>query len=101
MFVSFSSLFFTLSRTNHFLDGPTAYQQIPSMAAGPTIVQSRTVQVGHHAVHCICPRCHQQIVTLVNYVCIDETEIICKCSFSVQESGSFAWLMCLLLTVVG
>ncbi|CAF1367913.1 unnamed protein product [Adineta steineri] len=60
------------------------YQQAPVMMSGPTVIQAHAVKVGHNPVHCICPQCHQQIVTRVDY-----------------DSGSFAWLMCLLLTVIG
>lgn len=40
------------------------------MASGATMIQPRPIQVGHNAVHCICPHCHQQIITRVDYVCI-------------------------------
>jgi hypothetical protein len=46
------------------------------MAARATIVQTRPVQVGHNPVHCICPQCHQQIITRVDHVCINEIETI-------------------------
>ncbi|CAF0866166.1 unnamed protein product [Rotaria sp. Silwood1] len=60
------------------------YQQVPVSAPGPILVGTHIVQLGRNPIHCICPHCHQQIVTRVDYY-----------------SGSFAWLMCLLLTVIG
>lgn len=44
------------------------------MMGGPTIIQTRAVQVGHNPMHCICPQCHQQIVSRVDYVCINATK---------------------------
>ncbi len=46
------------------------------MAAGPTIYQARAIQVGSHPVHCICPQCHQQIITRVDHVYFDKLERI-------------------------
>jgi len=46
------------------------------MAAGTTIVQTRPIQVGHSPVRCICPQCHQQIITRVDYVCINSIKKI-------------------------
>ncbi|CAF1338282.1 unnamed protein product [Adineta ricciae] len=65
--------------------GQTTYPVSPSMMQpSQTVIRPGNIQVGHNPVHCICPQCHQQIVSRVDY-----------------ESGSFAWLMCLLLTVIG
>ncbi len=72
----FIVLFLCILRQNNFLDVQTTYQQAPAMAAGTTIIQTRPIQVGHNPVHCICPQCHQQIITRVDYVCINEIEKI-------------------------
>ena len=54
----------------NLLDAPTTYQPSPVMASGATIFQARAVQVGSNPIHCICPQCHQQIITRVDYVCL-------------------------------
>lgn len=54
----------------------TAYQQAPVMMAGPTIIQTSPGYVGHNPVHCICPQCHQQIITRVEYVRMNKIERI-------------------------
>ncbi|CAF3610542.1 unnamed protein product [Rotaria sordida] len=61
-----------------------SYQQVPVTEARPILVGAHAVPLGRNPIHCICPHCHQQVVTRVDYY-----------------SGSFAWLMCLLLTVIG
>jgi hypothetical protein len=47
------------------LVGQPVFQQAPLMANA----QMNTISVGRKPVHCICPQCHQQIVTTMNHVC--------------------------------
>ncbi|CAF4410710.1 unnamed protein product, partial [Rotaria socialis] len=61
-----------------------SYQQVPVSPSGTILVRTHSVHVGRNPINCVCPQCHQQIMTRVDY-----------------DSGSFAWLMCLLLTVIG
>ena len=65
LYVSISSIF-SPSLTER-LDTPTTYAPPPR---SPMVVQTQSVRVGHHPVHCFCPYCHQQIVTRVDYVWI-------------------------------
>ncbi len=44
------------------------------MLAQPTIIQARPISVGSNPVHCFCPQCHQQIITRVDYVCLNQIE---------------------------
>ena len=61
---SFSTRAFSLKVT--CLDEPTTYQQTPLISSNPgVIVQSR---FGRNPVHCVCPQCHQQIVTHIAHV---------------------------------
>ena len=51
-----------------FLDAPTTYQPVPVLVENSAAFPGRSIQIGRHPVHCVCPQCHQQIVTYVNYV---------------------------------
>ncbi len=72
----FSAFFFYSLYSNELIDGQTTYQQVPVMAPGTTIIQARPLQLGSNPIHCICPQCHQQIVTRVDHVCLNEIERI-------------------------
>ena len=51
-----------------FLDNQTTYQQGPVMGEGPRVVPAHAVHVGRRPIHCICPQCHQQVVSYTNHV---------------------------------
>jgi hypothetical protein len=62
------------------------------MAAGPTIIHTRSVKVGHNPLQCICPQCHQQIVTRVDHVCTSKIEKIFNCFLFVYIGF---WFICM------
>lgn len=62
-----------LSKNSSFLDSPPIIDN-------PAQLPGHPVRIGRHPVHCICPQCHQQIVTYVNYVSQNE------CSRSIVRS---------------
>jgi hypothetical protein len=69
-------IFLQFKIKTNFLDDRTAYQQGPIILTEPTVIQTRPAYVGRNPVHCICPQCHQQIVSRVEYVCINTMERI-------------------------
>ena len=52
----------------NLLDAPTTYQPSTAMASGVIVFQERPMSVGSNPIHCLCPQCHQQIITRVDYV---------------------------------
>ena len=55
-----------------FPDNQPTYQQQQTHAVftGVTAVPTHPIRIGRSPVQCICPRCHQQIITRVDYVCM-------------------------------